>query len=106
MKLSLRSRRAAPVPVAASTVCDPIGVQRDREVVTVHGTITDITIRPMGNSAALEARVDDGTGVVTLLWLGQRRITGIEVGRSLTAEGRIGLRGTTRVIHNPRYWLD
>jgi len=37
---------------------------------------------------ALEAEVDDGTGTASLVWLGRRRIGGIEPGARVTAEGR------------------
>ena len=43
---------------------------------------------------------------VTLVWLGRRKIEGIAAGRQLKAFGRIGMRGTTRIIYNPRYELD
>jgi hypothetical protein len=42
---------------------------------------------------------------VTLVWLGRRRIPGIEPGRTLTACGRFADVEGKRVIYNPRYEL-
>lgn len=77
----------------------------DRERVTLAGVLRSVTLRPRGGAPVLEAELDDGSGVVTLRWLGQRRIAGIEAGRRLTVTGCIGLHEGIRVIHNPRYEL-
>lgn len=77
----------------------------DREMVWLRGTLHTVSLRPRGGVPALEADLGDGTGVVTLLWLGRRRIAGIEAGRSLSAHGRIGVQDGRRVMYNPRYEL-
>jgi hypothetical protein len=76
-----------------------------RAKVKVRGTIRTVTLRPRGGVPALEAEVDDGSQVLTLVWLGRRRINGIGPGRGIEAEGRIGLQGKSRVMFNPRYEL-
>jgi hypothetical protein len=43
--------------------------------------------------------------VITLVWLGRRRIAGIEPGRQVKVEGRIGVQDKARVMFNPRYEL-
>ena len=58
-----------------------------------------------GGVPALEAELDDGTGVLTVIWLGRRRISGIAPGRSLQVEGRIGRQEGEPVLFNPRYEL-
>ena len=50
-----------------------------------------MTLRPRGGVPALEAELYDGSGVITLVWLGRRRIAGIAPGRPLEVEGRIGV---------------
>ena len=85
--------------------CLPIGEAPDREMVTVGGTLRTVTLRPRGGVPALEAELYDGTGTLTVLWLGRRRIAGIFPGRSIRVTGRIGVHGGTRVIYNPRYEL-
>lgn len=77
----------------------------NRERIRLAGSLRTVTLRPRGGVPALEAELFDGTGVITLVWLGRRRITGIDPGRSLTVEGRIGLQDRHRVMYNPRYEL-
>ena len=86
--------------------CCPIVDAEDRRQVSLHGTLRTVTLRPRGGVPALEAELYDGTGTLTLIWLGRRRITGIEPGRNLSVEGRIGLHEGTRVMFNPRYELQ
>ncbi|MGI8613214.1 MAG: OB-fold nucleic acid binding domain-containing protein [Nocardioidaceae bacterium] len=78
----------------------------DRDVVTAHGSLRAVTLRPRGGVSALEAELDDGSGTVTLIWLGRRRITGIDPGRQLTVHGRISCTDGNRVLYNPRYELS
>jgi hypothetical protein len=54
---------------------------------------------------ALEAELWDGSGLITLVWLGRRRIAGIEPGRSVKVTGRVGAQDKLRVMFNPRYEL-
>lgn len=82
-----------------------IGDAPDRQRVRLSGTLRTVTLRPRGGVPALEAELSDGSGVITLVWLGRRRIAGIDAGRSLQAEGRIGVHDGTRVMYNPRYEL-
>jgi hypothetical protein len=77
----------------------------DRTPVTVFGTVKSVTIRPRAGTPALEAELYDGSGAVTLVWLGRRTIAGIEPGRQLAATGRIATNEGRRVIFNPRYEL-
>lgn len=91
---------------AARAGCRPIASQADRAVVTIHGVLRSVTLRPVDGVTALEAELYDGSDSVTLIWLGRRKIEGVAAGRHLKAFGRIGTRGGTRVIYNPRYELD
>jgi RecG-like helicase len=77
----------------------------DRERVRIEGTLHTVTLRPRGGVPALEAELDDGTGVITLVWLGRRRIVGVGPGRRIAVEGRIGRQDGHRVLYNPRYEL-
>ncbi|WP_101524251.1 OB-fold nucleic acid binding domain-containing protein [Nocardioides houyundeii] len=83
----------------------PISHAPDREPVQLRGTLRTVTLRPRGGVPALEADLDDGTGVVTIVWLGRRRIAGIEPGRAMSVAGRIGLHDGRRIMYNPRYEL-
>jgi OB-fold nucleic acid binding protein len=77
----------------------------DRAPVTVFGTIRAITIRPRAGVPALEAELYDGSGSVTLVWLGRRTIAGVVAGRQVRATGRISSNEGRKVIYNPRYEL-
>ena len=77
----------------------------ERTPVQLRGTLRTVTLRPRGGVPALEAELYDGTGVLTVVWLGRRRIAGIDPGRAIEVSGRIGSHEGTRVLYNPRYEL-
>jgi hypothetical protein len=77
----------------------------DRVPVTVLGTVRAITIRPRAGVPALEAELYDGSGTVTLVWLGRRTISGLGPGRQLRATGRITKAEGRKLIYNPKYDL-
>lgn len=77
----------------------------DREIVKLSGTLHTVTLRPRGGVPALESELDDGSGRITIVWLGRRRISGIGPGRSIRVEGRIGVHDGVRIMYNPRYEL-
>jgi len=85
--------------------CHPVTTYTDRDVVTLHGSLTAVTLRPHGGVCTLEAELDDGSGTVRLIWLGQRRIAGITPGRAMKVEGRLSCRQGQPVLYNPRYEL-
>jgi hypothetical protein len=83
----------------------PVEKCGDRQQVCVVGVLRTVTIQPRGQSPALQAELWDGSGTVELVWIGRRRIGGVEPGRVLRAEGRITVRDGKRVMFNPRYEL-
>lgn len=83
----------------------PVADAPDRTVVRLRGTLKTVTLRPRGGVPALEAELYDGTGTLTLVWLGRRRIAGIDPGRAIEVTGRIGNHEGARVLYNPRYEL-
>lgn len=94
----LRAEHAAATAV-------PIGQAPDREPVLLRGMLRTVTLRPRGGVPALEAELYDGSGAVTIVWLGRRTIHGVGPGVSMQVRGRIGLQNGVRVIYNPRYEL-
>jgi len=84
----------------------PIGDCVDREVVDVAGTLRTVTLRPRGPSLTMEADLWDGTGNVTLVWLGRRDIPGIRPGRRIVVRGRVARIKGERTIYNPVYELQ
>ena len=83
----------------------PIAECGDREVADVAGTLRTVTLRPRGASLTMEADLWDGTGAVTLVWLGRRNIPGIQPGRRIIAHGRVTHIKGERTIFNPTYEL-
>ena len=110
-KLSFFSSQQEVDAAALMDVKELLGAQAADEVevgsvVKVHGAIRALRIRPNTNVPTVEADLWDGSGLITLIWLGRRAIAGISVGRSLIAEGRL-TRGPSDqpTLFNPRYEL-
>jgi RecG-like helicase len=83
----------------------PILECEDRQRVQLTGTVSAVTINPRAGHPALEVELRDGSGVVTLVWLGRRQIPGIDCGRTLKVWGRISCHEGKRLVYNPRYEL-
>lgn len=83
----------------------PIDACRRGERVRVHGIIRSVTLRPRAAAPSLEAEVYDGSGHITLVWIGHRRLSGVEVGRPITARGRVTCPHGDPTIFNPVYDL-
>lgn len=90
---------------------EPSGARRASEcacgeAVTVLGRLRSVELCPRQAVATLEAELFDGTEGVTLVWLGRRRIPGIEPGRTIRASGRLAVRDGHKVLYNPFYELQ
>ena len=83
----------------------PIRNCEGRRRACVAGTLRTVTLRPRAGTPALEAELYDGSDVITLVWLGRRRIAGIEPGRLIRAEGLVSKQDGRKVMFNPRYEL-
>ncbi|ACU35469.1 OB-fold nucleic acid binding domain-containing protein [Actinosynnema pretiosum subsp. pretiosum] len=94
------SRKAAEVGAVRACDC------KSGEQVTVMGRLRSVELCPRDAAATLEAELYDGTEGVTLVWLGRRRIAGIEPGRTIKAKGRIAVRDGRKVLYNPYYELQ
>jgi hypothetical protein len=87
--------------------CAHMGEAAPRQEVNLVGEITSVRIVPRAGSPSLEATISDGTGSVTAVWTGRRRIAGIAPGKRMTISGRgapIGPGGRL-LYYNPRYEL-
>jgi RecJ-like exonuclease len=83
----------------------PIRSCEDRQLVDLTGTVSSLTIAPRAGHPALEVELRDGSGAVTLVWLGRRQIPGIEPGRMVKVSGRVSCHEGRRLIYNPKYEL-
>jgi hypothetical protein len=90
---------------ARTSGCVALADCSDRQVAKVRGTLRTVTLQPRAGTPALEAELYDGSGTLTLVWLGRRRIAGIDCGRRLVAQGRVTSVDGRPVIFNPAYEL-
>ena len=81
----------------------PCGVLTGRRRVTLVGVLRSVTLQPRAGVPALEAELFDGTGTVTVIWLGRREIAGIQAGRRIRVEGLVAVGEGRAVMYNPKY---
>lgn len=75
--------------------------------VTMVGRLRSVETNAKGCAGGVRAEFFDGTDSVTLVWMGQRRIPGIECGRTLRVRGRLGmLDNGSKAIYNPHYEIQ
>ena len=84
---------------------EPIASCERGQLVRVCGTIRSVTLKPRERQPTFEAEVFDGTGHLTLVWLGRRSLAGVEVGRMIEARGRVTCPHHQPMIFNPDYDL-
>jgi len=73
-----------------------------RQPVRIVGVIRRMTVLPMEGKEALQALISDGTGEVTIVFMGRRGIGGLSLGKRVVVEGVLGEhRGDMRMV-NPR----
>jgi len=110
----LRKFSATPAEIEADELdterrfqrCQQIDGVTDREIVTLYGELKNVSLAPRAGAPSLEAALYDGSGVVTLVWLGRRKIAGIKPGAGLVVSGRVSCHDGRRIIYNPRYELQ
>jgi hypothetical protein len=90
---------------SARSGCAAVGELEDRTRAEVFGVLRSVTYQPRENVPALEAELFDGTGTVRVVWLGQRRIAGIEPGRRVRLTGFVSRCDGHPTMYNPRYEL-
>lgn len=83
----------------------PVSDLPDRRQACVCGTVRSVTLRPRAGVPALVAELYDGTGTLTVVWLGRRQIPGIAAGRRMCVHGRVAQRDGSPVLFNPSYEL-
>jgi amino acid transporter len=83
----------------------PIGTVRWRHRATVEGRVRSVYVGPVSGSPALECELYDASGGLTLVFLGRRRIPGIEPGSKMRVEGMVGEMEGYLAMTNPTYLL-
>jgi RecG-like helicase len=88
----------------ASSVPDTerIGAAPLRTPVRLAGIVRRISVLPIEGIQSLEATLTDGTGEVSVVFMGRRNIQGLSLGTRVIVQGVIGVqRGTKRIV-NPK----
>lgn len=96
-----RARAVGSVPGCAS-----IGECRARQRGRVAGVVESIKLVPRPDTMRLEVTISDGTGEISGVWFGHRRIGGLDLGQRVVFEGTIGspAPGKLEILH-PTYQL-
>ncbi len=81
-----------------------VSCARGQEV-TMFGRLRSVEASSKTACASVEAELFDGTDSILLVWIGRRRIPGIEPGKTLQVRGRVGERDGRKAIYNPYYEL-
>lgn len=81
-----------------------VSCARGQEV-TMFGRLRSVESSSKTACASVEAELFDGTDSILLVWIGRRRIPGIEPGKTLQVRGRVGERDGRKAIYNPYYEL-
>ncbi len=89
---------AAKVPGAV-----PIAEAPVRSRSKLAGVVRRITVRPLEGHESLEALLYDGTGEVTVVWMGRRSIHGLNLGTRLVVEGMLAEQRSERRLVNPTF---
>lgn len=87
--------------MGATRICDV----QDRVLADVSGVVRSLTLPSRARVPMLAAEVYDGTGALTVVWLGRRQIRGIGTGTRLRVKGRVTHRNGVPTIFNPTYEL-
>jgi RecG-like helicase len=74
-----------------------------RERVKLAGVVKRITVHPEHGLEALEALLVDGTGGISVVWMGRRTIPGLTLGTRVVVEGVVGDQRQGRRIVNPSF---
>jgi RecG-like helicase len=74
-----------------------------RQAVCVSGRVRSIRVQPRADVPTLECVLDDGTGGLSVVFLGRRHVAGIHLGTVLCVSGRVGAHHGRLAILNPDY---
>lgn len=89
----------------AGLAVSPISSAVPRERVRVAGVVVALTYPPKDAHATLTVRIHDGTGAISLVFVGRRDVPGVGPGRRIIAEGVVAERDGQCVIFSPAYQL-
>lgn len=88
---------------SADCGADRIGECRDRGRYELRGVLTSVTVPPREGHPHLTAELFDGSGYLTLVWMGRHTIPGIGPGVRLRVQGRVMMKHGAPVMYNPTF---
>ncbi|MDR1265464.1 MAG: DNA-binding protein [Propionibacteriaceae bacterium] len=91
-----------PVPDGPADIASA----RLRRLVDARGEITAVALVDQPHGPWFEAELSDGTGQVTLCWMGRTVVPGVVVGVRMRVRGRLAPDRGRQVIFNPDYNLE
>ena len=86
--------------IRGSTLIDEI--ERGK-LIQVTGVIKSVIVKPNTQNPSYEVEVFDGSGNLTVIWQGRRKVVGVEPGTQIEVEGRITFLNGKPCLHNPIY---
>jgi amino acid transporter len=92
---------ALPLPTCPGTT--PIADEAYRRRTRIIGRVHTIRVAPLHDAPTLELVLVDGTGSISLVFLGRRQLAAVEIGSVLVAEGTAGLHKGRLAMLNPTY---
>ena len=81
----------------------PIGKATWRKRAHIRGQVSSIRVAPSGGAPRVDVEVWDESGGITLQFIGRRAIAGLDVGKTICAEGMVGEQEGSLTILNPSY---
>jgi amino acid transporter len=76
-----------------------------RQHVTVAGKVRSLRVAPQHDAPTLELVLVDESGAISVVFLGRRAISGVDVGTRMVVEGTVGVHKARLAILNPTYRL-
>jgi len=85
--------------------CQAIAEVGYRQKVTVGGVVQAVRLQTMAGAPTLECTLHDGTGGISVVFLGRRQVPGVENGAAMRVSGRVGEHQGRMAILSPDYHL-
>jgi len=101
-------RSGSPSPRKAPYLmpkCQAIAEAGYRQKVTVGGVVQAVRLQTMAGAPTLECTLHDGTGRISVVFLGRRQVPGVENGAAMRVSGRVGEYQGRMAILSPDYHL-
>jgi hypothetical protein len=83
----------------------PISDVAWRSHVRIAGRVRSVRVAALHDAPTLEVVLVDGTGGISVVFLGRRGIAGVKVGTKMVVEGTVGVHKARLALLNPTYRL-